>query len=377
MEAPRVLIVAGEASGDAHGAGLVRALRERGLAASFYGIGGSQMDAAGVRLLARYDELAVVGLFEVLGRLPRVLRLMRRIRREIRQNPPDLFLPIDAPDFNLRLCRSAWRKHVPVVYFVAPQLWAWRAGRVRALRRYVRELLVLFPFEERWFTSRGVRTSYVGHPLVEAAGRRLGEPVQAQEHPGGGGAEKLRGLLLPGSRRGEIRRHMPVLAAAAARLCDRFPSLCWTLRMAPGLDEGFYRAWPLGEKIELSREPIFDLAAAADVAVAASGTASFEVALMGTPVLVVYRVNPLTWILARLLVRVPWISMANLAAGKPIVPELVQHDFSPERVVSEIASLLEDGPRRERMRSELAVVRGAFGPPGAFGRAAERIMSYL
>lgn len=402
MGLARVLIVAGEASSDAHGAGLVRALRARGVAAEYYGVGGPALAAAGVRLTARYDRLAVVGLFEALAVLPRALKLLADLKAEIRRQPPDLFIPVDSPEINLRLARTAAGRGVPVVYFVAPQVWAWRAGRVRQLARHVRELLVLFPFEVAWFRPRGVAATYVGHPLVDAAAARLGADTARGGAPAGspevdtarGGAcavdavpsEPLRVrtdgpfeiLLLPGSRPGEVGRHLPVMAAAATRLREREGrALRLRLRMADALTEADYQPWAREAGIELGREPLFDLARAADLVVAASGTASFEASLMEAPTVVVYRVNPLTWWLARRLVRVPHVAMANLAAGRAILPELLQGDCTPHRLAAEVAGLLDDPPRRAAIRAELAGLRGAFGPPGAYDRAAARVAAHL
>ncbi|MBD3237860.1 MAG: lipid-A-disaccharide synthase [Candidatus Eisenbacteria bacterium] len=370
MHTPRILLVAGEASGDAHGAGLVAALRARAPALRFCGVGGPRMEAAGVELLGRSEALAVVGLVEVLGHLPRVMRLFRRLTRRLRRDPPDLFVPIDAPDFNLRLAARAVRRGVPVVYFVAPQMWAWRPERAEQMRRRARELLVLFPFEEDWFRSRGVPVTYVGHPLVDAARARI-----EGDAPAGGAAEG--GLLLPGSRRSEVTRHLPALFGAVDRLQTRFPELPWTLRLADGLEDSFYRRWRWPRSVRASREPIFDLAARSRVAICASGTASFEVALMGTPMVVVYRVSPLTWQLARRLVRVPWVSMANLAAGEAIVPELIQSRCAPQPIAAEVRALLDDPARAQMMRGKLTRLREAFGPAGAYGRAAERVLAHL
>ncbi len=375
MGSPRVLIVAGEASSDAHGAGLVQALRARGLAAEFFGVGGPALASAGVSLTARYDRFAVVGLLEAVAVVPRALKLLGDLKAQIRSRPPDLFIPIDSPEINLRLARAAAARGVPVVYFIAPQLWAWRAGRVRQIARDVRELLVLFPFEVEWFRERGVTVTYVGHPLVDAAAARLGQGEARPETPATGPFEIL---LLPGSRPGEVARHLPVMAGAVKRLRERTPvSLRLRLRMADALAESSYEPWTGAAGIELSRASLFDLARAADLVVAASGTASFEASLMEAPTIVVYRVNPLTWGLARRLVRVPHVAMANLAAGRAILPELLQGECTPDRLAAEMAGLLADPARRASIRAALAGLRGAFGPPGAYERAAARVAGHL
>jgi lipid-A-disaccharide synthase len=380
MRHARILIVAGEASSDAHGAGLLRALREQGWEGEAYGVGGPQLAAAGARLIADQRDLAVVGLFEVLGRLPRILRLLARLRTEIRARPPDLFLPVDTPEFNLRLTPFAAARGIPVVYFIAPQLWAWRPGRARGLRRAVRELLVIFPFEEPWFRERRVPATYVGNPLVDAARAERAQPPRDTTAPPPGAprphGERI-ALMLPGSRAGEIRRHLPPLIDARRELARRGEAVHWWLRAAPGLADDFYARWIEGEGIELRREPIAQLAARCDVTVAASGTASFEAALAGTPLVVIYRVHPLTWGLARRLVRVPWVAMANLTLGRAVVPELLQGACTGPRIAHEVSRLLNDKAANEGMRRDLAALDGRFGPTGAYARAAARVRAHL
>jgi lipid-A-disaccharide synthase len=369
------MLVAGEASGDAHGAGLVWALRAAGCDVRLYGVGGGAMAAAGVELRQGSQDLAVVGLTEVLGRLPRVIRLLRRLVAEIRRDPPDLFVPIDAPEFNLRLACAAAKRGVPVVYFVAPQVWAWRERRVQVLKRCVRELLVLFPFEPEWFAARGVPTTFVGHPLIDDL-EAFRPDADLPRRLGLADGDTL-GVMLPGSREGEIARHLPIFGVAARRLRSRFPRLRWVVRQAPEVDAGAYEPWTRDGTLALRQESVIELASAARIVVSASGTASFEAALTTTPLIVVYRVSPITWALARRMVRVPWVSMANLTAGRAIVPELLQRDLTPDRLAGEILALLEDPARAEGMRAELAAVRRRFDTRGAYARAAERVRAHL
>ncbi len=393
MDRPRILIVAGEASGDAHAAGVVRALRESGLEADFFGIGGPRLASEGMHMLANASELAVVGIAEVLERLPKILALLRRIRSEIDRRPPDLFLPVDSPDFNFRLLSKASARGVPVVYFIAPQLWAWRASRVRTLRERVRELLVLFPFEEPWFRERGVPATYVGNPLADEARARAARRAQEHSSPGDAhGAASLDdlsratahdgrpapyGLFLPGSRLVEIRHHLPVFAQTARRLRARGITLRWLVRRAPGIDPGIYARHLERGLLDASDEPLAGLAEQARIVVSASGTASLEAALTGTPLIVVYRMNPLTYQLVRRQVRVPHIAMANLTAGRRIVPEFVQDECAPERLAGEIERLQVEGPARSEMIRALNELRASFGPPGAYARAAERVRAHL
>ena len=383
--APRLLLTAGEDSSDAHGAGLVRALRRKGFEGEITGIGGPALAAEGMHRIGQAEELAVVGLFEALKVVPAALRLLRRVKGVFRDDPPDLFVPIDSPDFNLRLLPSSGRYGVPAVYFIAPQLWAWRPGRVKVLRRHARELLVLFPFETDWFEQRGVPTTYVGHPLVDAARTADAADASAGNSALDASAQNsdrceedspVRGLLLPGSRRGEIARHLPILAEAASRVA-RHHEIGWSIRVAGELDNEVYQPWAEEAGIRLSRRPLFELAREAQVAVCVSGTASFEVAITGTPVVVVYRMNALSWALAQRLVRVPFAAMANLTAGRQIVPELLQADCSPERIASEVGRLLDDPARRVQIREDLLGLRERFGAPGAYDRAAERVLAHL
>ena len=363
----RVLVVAGEASSDAHGAGLVRALHARGFRGEFYGVGGPALQEVGMGLMAHYDDLAVIGLIEAFGAIPTALKLLRRIRREFAQAPPDLFIPIDSPELNLRIARTARKYAVPIAYFIAPQLWAWRPGRVRTILETVAELLVLFPFEEAWFRARGVPVTYVGHPMVAAA----------EAHPPGAARDERLILLLPGSRAGEIERHLPAMAGGVRMLRARHPELRAVVRIAPRVARDLYQPWVARADLELSEEPLFDLAARAKVAVAASGTASFEVALMGLPTIVVYRLTRISWLLAKRLVKVPWVSMANLAAGRAILPELLQEACTPENVALEIDRFLSDPRACRRVADELAAMRAGFGGGDAYDRAAEAVLGHL
>jgi len=371
MSDPRILVTAGEASSDQHAAGLLRALRATGCRFQAYGVGGPELAAAGVELLADYRELAVVGLVEVLGRLPRILALLQRLKQTIRRAPPALFLPVDSPDFNFRLLPAAAASGVPTVYFIAPQLWAWRPGRVERLRRTVRRLLVLFPFEEAWFRARGVATEYVGHPLVDAA-RELPSRAAVRAQLGLDAAERV-GLLLPGSRTGEVARHGPPMGAALARLEAAGQRMRWLVRRASGLEEAALTAAGLTPAAELRAEPVLALARAADVTIAASGTASFEAALAGTPLIVLYRMHAASWWLARRLVRVPHVAMANLTLGERLLPELLQGACTGERIAAEVGALLDDPRQHERIRRGLQALDARFGPSGAYRRAAAAV----
>ncbi len=360
--APRILISAGEASGDLYASHLASALRQRFPEAEFFGCAGPRMRAAGVRPVIDAARLAVVGLVEVVTHIPGIYREYRRLIAAARQERPQLAILTDSPDFHLRLARRLKRLGVPVVYFIAPQAWAWRRGRVRALRRDVSRLLCIFPFEEEFFRNHGVRADYVGHPLTRIVRPSLSRAEFFARHnlP----ADRPLVALLPGSRRGEIGRHLPVLAETVPSIASQRPASFVLGTPAGGVPgaEASSRFWePISRSpIQLVEGETWDLIASADVAVAASGTVTIEAALLGTPMVTYYRVTPLSWWLGRSLVKVPFLSMVNLVADKLVVPELIQDRLRPSRLAGETLRLLENGPDREKMKLELRAVAAAL-----------------
>lgn len=373
----RILIVAGEASGDLHAAGVVQELLRRSPHLTVEGIGGDRMRQAGVRLHTYAGELAVVGVVEVLYKLPALWRAYRSMVRLLRERRPDLLVLVDFPDFNLLLARRAFRLGIPVVYFISPQVWAWRTGRIRSIARYVRRLLVIFPFEEGFYRRKGMEALYVGHPLMDRlsasplmddARRRL-ELDQTATVVG----------LLPGSRIGELTRHLPLLLRATRRLLLARPDLRVIIAAAEGLPLDLVGSYlkQEGSSARVVQGRTYEVMAASDLILVASGTATLEAAIIGTPMVIVYRLSFLSWLLGRLLIRVPYIGMVNLVAGKAIVPELVQFEATPERVADEARRLLESPDRRRLMQEQLYEVRGRLGPPGAAGRAADAILEFL
>ncbi|MEF8792179.1 lipid-A-disaccharide synthase [Thiohalorhabdus sp.] len=372
----RVLIVAGEASGDAIGAGLIRALRERLPDASFEGVAGPRMEAAGCRALFPVDKLAVVGLTEVLRHFRGIRAVFRGLQERLRADPPDLLVCVDLPDFNLRLAKAAKRAGVPVVYYVSPQVWAWRQGRVRAIARLVDHMMVIFPFETALYEAAGVPVTYVGHPVVERLAEVSGRSQARQSL--GLSTEGPMVALLPGSRRSEALRMVPILLEAAERLSERHPGVRFVLpvagpQVARVLDEAQSEMGPP----DLVRcEDSVTATAAADCAAVTSGTATLETAVVGTPLIVLYKLSPLTFWLARRLVKVPYIGMVNLIAHREVAPELIQEDCEPETVATVLEELLADPERLARARADLAEVRETLGTqPSA--RAAEVVAGFL
>ena len=367
--ASTALIVAGEASGDQHAAALAAEVHRR-FGVGWFGVGGDQMAAAGVELVTHARELSVLGIFELLEHLPRLYRFERNLRREILRRKPRFAVLVDMPGINLRLSAFLHRHGIPVVYFIAPQLWAWRPGRVRFLRRYVRKLLCIFSFEEEWFRSRGVEVEHIGHPLVDSARATLSREVFLSRH--GLSTDRLTVCLLPGSRHQEIERHLPTMLEAAAVLAKRHP-LQFVFVEAATLDpERVRRLLPPEGQLPLTilRECPYNALAAADLAVISSGTATVEGLLIGTPMIIVYRVAAPSWWAGKLLVRTPHYSMVNLIAGRRLVPELIQSEFTAARLAGEMERLMSDKAARDGIQAELRALKQRLGPPGAIRSAA-------
>jgi lipid-A-disaccharide synthase len=356
----RVLISAGEASGDLYASGVVEALRARRPDTEFFGCAGPRMQAAGVRAIVDARSLAVVGLLEVLAHVPRIYGKYRELVHAIATERPDVAVLTDSPDFHLPLAKRLRRLGVPVVYLVAPQAWAWRRGRVRTMRANIDRLLCIFPFEEDFFAAHRVPATYIGHPLARIVRPRLGRAEFCAKFNIRAGSRIV--VLLPGSRHGEAERHVPDLIEAARRIGERH-QVTFILALPPGFGVETASFW---ERIRLSSIQViegstWDAIAQAELALAASGTVTVEAALLGVPMVTFYRVNALSWILGRWLVRAPYLSMVNLVGGRRIVPELIQSDMSGERIAAEAVRLLEDDGARQVMRAGLFEVAAKLG----------------
>lgn len=377
MRGGRILIVAGEHSGDLHAASVVRELLRRAPHLTIEGIGGDLMRQAGVRLHAHAGDLAVVGIVEVAARLPAIWRAYRSMIRCLRDRRPDLVILVDFPDFNLRLARRAFRLGIPVVYFISPQVWAWRAGRIRSIQKYVRRLLVIFPFEEGFYRERGIEAVYVGCPLLDqlTSSPSMEEARRCLELEG---EAPVLGLL-PGSRVGELTRHLPILLRSIRHLIVERPGLRVIIAVAGGLPLGLIESCLDQEAISarVVQGRTYEVMAASDLILVASGTATLEAAIIGTPMVIVYRLAFLSWLLGRALIRVPYVGMVNLVAGRRVVPELIQFHATPERIADEARQLLLSTEQRRRMRQELQQVRDRLGPPGAVGRTVDAILECL
>lgn len=366
----RLLISSGEPSGDLYGAELVRHLREGLPDLQAAGLGGDRLAAQGVELLAHVRELAVVGLWEVVSHLRRIHQIYRAVLDRVDRERPDLAVLIDYPDFNLRLAAALRQRGIPVVYYISPQIWAWRRGRLRSIRRDVSRMLVLFPFEEPIYREAGVPVTFVGHPLVDLfqpAPDRRAFLIESGLDP-----DRPVLALLPGSRPKEVAHNLPALVGAVRRLHARRPDLQFLAAIAPSLDPEQIRAplrgLPVCARVGLAH----GILSTATAAIVASGTATVEAALAGVPMVVVYRLSALTYGLGRPFMRVPHFAMVNLIAGRKIVAELIQAEFTPERVETEVLALL-DPERSATLRADLREVRSRLGDPGASARAAREV----
>lgn len=366
----RVLLVAGEASGDLHGADLVAALRARVPDLDIIGLGGERLRHVGMRTIADAADVATVGFVEAVGRLGLLARTYRALARVLRSERPDLAILIDFPEFNLRLARIAKRHGVPVFYYIGPQVWAWRPGRVRTVARHVDALALVFPFEQRLYAARCPGAEFVGHPLLDRVRATRSRAESLTRY--GLDADRLTVALLPGSRQKEVRYVLPRLLDAA-ELLQRERQCQFTLALAPTVDAGEIRAEVAGRDIDVRvvADDTYNLVHASDLALVASGTATLETALLERPMVIVYRLSAVTYTLARLLVGVPFIGIPNIVAGREIVPELLQGSATGDRIAAAARMIIDDPPVRERMVQELAAVRSVLGPGGAAGRAAE------
>lgn len=365
-----ILIVAGEVSGDLRGAGLMRELRRRG-DYRFFGLGGDAMAAEGIEPVGHSSQISVVGLVEALRVLPRARRIFGRLVREAQRVHPALAVLIDAPDFNLRLAAKLQQMGVPVVYYVSPQIWAWRQGRVRTIARLVDLMLVLFPFEVDFYRGHSVPVVHVGHPLVDEIAPR----PQAWDQPQSG---PFRIALLPGSRTSEVEALLPTMLAAVRHLEARVPVEA-ELILAPSLQrDGIERLLrEAGREVAVVEQERERHIAHAHLALCASGTATLEVGLLGTPMFVLYRMGAMTFRLAQRLVKVPHVALVNLVLRERAVPELIQHDADPERIARLAAELLADREAIETMRRKLSGLREALGSSGASARAAEAVHGFF
>jgi len=365
----RIMISCGEASGDLYAGALAAALRAREPTVEIMGFGGPRLEAAGASLAGDFRGLTVTGLTEALRVLPRSYAMYRRLVGAARARRPDLFVAIDFPDFNFRLMAALRRLGIPIVYYVSPQLWAWRPGRLKTMQRLVDRVLVIFPFEVPIYERAGVPVQFVGHPLADLA--RASRPRAAFLRDQELDPDAPTVALLPGSRPNELRQIAPAIAGALPRIIAAVPAVQFIVARAPNLPDDLFT--PFQDRVVV-REATDEVLAASDVVITASGTATVQAALHERPMVVVYRVSPVSYRIGKPFLKVDTYAMPNLVAGRRIVPELIQDECTPERIAAEAVALLTDRDRHARTREALRVVRERLGAPGASGRAADAIL---
>jgi lipid-A-disaccharide synthase len=365
-----IMIVAGEASGDLHGSNLVRAMRDRDPSLVFYGVGGVRLEAAGVQLIAHAADMAVVGLTEVISKLRMILGVMRRLKTFLKTRRPDLLILIDYPDFNLPLAKAAKKKGIKVFYYISPQVWAWRKGRIDQIRRTVDKMAVILPFEADLYHQAQVDATFVGHPLLDAVKTRYGRK-EAMARFGLRDGHKTIGLL-PGSRRGEVEKLLPIMLQTAQLLKSRMAHIQFILPLADTLEPAFVSAILHAYDVDVTAiaGEIYDVIAVADVAIVASGTATLETALLETPMIIIYKISPLSYLLGRIFVHVDHIGLVNIIAGKTVAPEFIQHEAAPERLAETLCNMMGDEERMASIKTDLSKIKDKLGKPGAAERAA-------
>jgi lipid-A-disaccharide synthase len=381
----QIFVIAGEASGDLHGANLIRSLKARLPGAKFEGIGGPKMAEAGLELLVPSSELAVVGIIEIIGHIKPILNAFIGTINRFRKKRPDLLILIDYPEFNLMVAARAKKLGIPIFYYISPQVWAWRRGRVKRLRRLVDIMAVILPFEETFYRSYDMKVHFVGHPLLDVVKTRASRDVFCKDV----GLDPKRPIvgLVPGSRKGEFLRLFPIMAETARKIHQNRQDIQFILPFAPSLDQKILNSFSPGVTELIITEPYsqsqpykiirvvkgltYDAIAASDLVLAASGTVTLEAAILGTPMIVTYKVSFLTYFLGRQLIKVPFVSLVNLVAGRQIVTEVIQQDVTPKRLSQEALSLLEDKTLINNMIKDLKKVKSALGQPGAAERTAD------
>ena len=372
---PRILIVTGEASGDLHGAHLVHALKKQLPALEIYGVGGIHLKAEGITLLSSSDELAVVGVWEVLKKLKTVFQVYKKLSHYLKEQEPDLLILVDYPEFNFRLARVAYKLGIPIVYYISPQVWAWRSGRVKLIQRLVKKMIVIFPFEQEFYRKYGVDVEWVGHPLADSVKSSLSKEEFCQQYsldP----SKPILGLL-PGSRESEVERLLPVMLAAAESIHQQETHVQFVLPLASSLGQSALFDNTLPPFIQLIRQQTYETINAADLIVTASGTVTVETAILETPMIITYIVLPLTYWLGWMFIKAPFIGMVNLIAGKQVATELIQDMVTPEAISGEVLTLLRDTEKLAHIKEELRIVHQKLGEPGAPDRAAKVIVDIL
>ncbi len=369
-----IYIVAGEASGEAHAARLVSALKKQQPAIYITGIGGEKMRAAGADISIDFAELAVMGLVEVIKRYPKIKGIFNQVVAELRRQPPDLLILVDYPGFNLKLAKQAKKLGIKVLYYISPKIWAWRAGRIEQIKRDVDHMAVLFPFEQEIYENAGVAVTCVGHPLVDAVHTELSQSAAREKFS----LDKdIRVIgLFPGSRRSEISALLPIMLDAAERIETRHFPIQVVIPQAPGINEAYLQQFLAGSALRISiiKDDFYEVIKACDAVVAASGTVTLEIALIGVPHFITYRVSPWSYRILKRLVKIPYVGLCNIVTQQPVIKELLQDEVTAVRLEQQLMDLLTHPHRQEQAEKIRQQVRDALGPSGGADNAAELIL---
>jgi lipid-A-disaccharide synthase len=377
MRPKKILMVAGEVSGDLHGAYLMEAIHRIDADIHFFGMGGERLEKMGMKLLYHSSSLSVVGITEVLLKMRAIMKALRGLKKSLDRERPDLVILIDFPDFNLRLAKIAHRKGIPILYYISPQIWAWRPKRVKLIAQWVKKMVVLFPFEVPLYEVADVDVEWVGHPLLDIVKPTLSKEIAFQRF---GLDPKQRTIaLLPGSRMHEVKRLLPPLLASAQLLQKEIPDLQFIIPLAPGIPQETLSPWMrnISVPVKVVEGWTYDVMNISELLITASGTATLEAAILGKPMVIVYKVSFFSYWIGRALIQVDHIGLVNLVAGKEIVPELIQDEVNPQRVAEEALRILRDPILCRRMTEAMAEVRQSLGEPGAVQRAAHIVTSLL
>lgn len=378
MSSPRIMIIAGEASGDLHAAKLVRAILQQRSDIQFFGIGGSNMRNVGVETLVDARDMAVVGLVEIWAHRKIIFGALRQMRDILRNQPPDLLILVDYPEFNLRLAKTAKQLGVKVLYYISPQIWAWRQHRVKTIRQRVDHMAVVFPFEVAFYERHHVPVTFVGHPLVDEVKPSNSRSILRTQF--GIAEDQLTIGLFPGSRHSEVRRLLPIILQSARLFKQKYPATQFLLPLAPTLtadDITPYLVDYAELPVKIIADKTYDVVTAVDAIVTVSGTVTLEIALLGTPMVIINRVAELTYLIVRRMLKIAYIGLCNIVANQRIVPELIQNDASPENIASELEKMIVDKTYRQKMIAELGKIEALLGKPGGINNAATLALALL
>jgi lipid-A-disaccharide synthase len=373
----KILIVTGEASGDLHASHLVTAMRACTQNLEFYGMGGEKLRAAGTRIVFDIAQLSVMGITEVVRHLGKLYRVFSSLKASLKNDRPDLLILVDYPDFNLRLAKAAKKYSIPVLYYISPQIWAWRTSRLKQIGTLVTKMIVVFPFELPLYERAGIDASFVGHPLLDIL--HVTRPKEESTRRFGLDERKTTIGLLPGSRLSEVKKLLPPMIEAARHLTEHFSNLQFIVPIAPGLErkEIEHLLERATVPITAVSDSIYEVIDSSYLVIVASGTATLETALLATPMVIVYKMSPLSYLIGKTLIKVPYIGMANIIAGKKIVPELIQGEATAGNIAAEVTRMLTDIPYYQNIGAELAAIKEKLGEPGASKRAAQIAVNML